>query len=62
MGFLSNKIWVRIFLGHPGIYEAFTAIFLEQPSFRGPDTCEDKWFDKRNPYIDIQSMALPLVK
>ena len=23
MGFLSNKIWVRIFLGHPVIWEKY---------------------------------------
>jgi len=37
-------------------------LLLEQPSFHFLDTCEDKWFDKRNAHTIIQSMILPRVK
>ena len=49
-------------INKPPIYEALTITFLEQPSFHSLDVCEDKWFDKRNAHINIQSMILPRVE
>jgi len=43
-------------------YEAFTITFVEQPIFHSLDTCEDKWFDKRNAHINIESIIFPRVK
>jgi len=46
----------------PPICEAYTVTFVEQTSFHSIDTCEDKWLNKLNARINIQSMILACVK
>ena len=49
-------------LNKPPIDDSYTATFLEPPSFYSVDTCDDKWFNKLNAQINIQSVMLPRVK
>ena len=42
-------------------YETFTVTFVEQSIFHSLDTCEEKWFDRRNAQSNIESMIFPRV-
>jgi len=48
----------HVILSKPPIYDSYTVIFVEQPSFDYLDTCEDKWLGKPNAKINIQSMII----
>ena len=46
----------------PRLREAYTGIFVEQPSFHSLDICEDKWNHQHEAQINIQNMTLPCEK
>jgi len=46
--FIAALFIVPWHINKPPIYEAVSATFVEHPSFHSLDTCENKWFDKRN--------------
>jgi len=46
----------------PPIYDAYTAIFVEQPSFHPLDKCEDRWYHQRDVQVNIQNMIVTGVK
>ena len=44
------------------VHEAYTVIFVEQPSCHSLDICENKWYHLIDAQINIQNMILPHVK
>jgi len=44
------------------LHEAYTITFVEQPSCRSLDICENEWYHLIDTQIDIQNMILPHVK
>ena len=46
----------------PHLHETCTATFAQQSSFYSLDTCESKWFHKRDTKFNIRRMILPHVK
>jgi len=46
----------------PPLQEAYTVIFVEQPSCHSLGICENKWYHLIDAQINIQNMILPHVK
>ena len=49
-------------INKPPLHEAYTVIFVEQPSCHSLDICENKWYHLIDAQINIQVMILPHVK
>ena len=43
-------------INKPPIYNPYTIIFVEQPTFNCLHTCEDKWLNKVIAQMNVQSM------
>ena len=49
-------------INKPPLHEAYTVIFVEQPSCHSLDICENKWYHLIDAQINIHNMILPRVK
>jgi len=49
-------------INKPPLHEAYTVIFVEQPSCHSLDIGENKWYHLIDTQINIQNMILPHVK
>jgi len=56
-----NVPWLWHHTKNTYLRNVYIATFAKQPSFHSPDTYADKWLNKRNAQINIQSTIPPRV-